>query len=191
MEVFLSWDKALMLWLNTDAFPILDKVMWYFSEKLFWIPVYAILLFSIFKKYGTKIFVWAIVFIALCVLLNDQTASGIFKTWVARPRPSHTPGLEELLHFVREPNGNLYKGGQFGFYSSHAANYAGVVTLYILIMKPQTWIKWLLVSWVVLISYSRIYLGVHFPSDILMGLLMGMLYGWICFRLFKFILHKF
>lgn len=191
MEFFLSLDESLMLWLNTDAFPFLDKAMWYFSEKLFWIPVYVLLLFSIYKKYGTKIFIWAIIFIALSVLLNDQTASGLFKSWVARPRPSHTPGIEEFLHFVREPNGNLYKGGQFGFYSSHAANYAGVVTFYLLLMRPRKWIKAFLVFWVFLISYSRIYLGVHFPSDILMGLLMGVAYGWICHFIFKTVLRKF
>lgn len=186
MNGLLELDYQLMEWLNTDAFPFLDRVMWYFSEKLFWIPVYLVLLFALYKKYSTKFFVWVIVFLALSVLINDQVASGIFKNWVGRFRPSHDPLIEAKLHYSLEPNGQIYKGGKFGFYSSHAANYAGVAVLFLLWMRPvKRWIVALCILWVLLISYSRIYLGVHFPSDILMGLTMGTLVGFLCFFLWK------
>lgn len=180
-----------MLWLNTDAFPFLDGPMWYFSSKFFWTPIYALLLFTLYKKYSGKYFIWVIVFIALCVLINDQTASGIFKNWIGRIRPSHDLDISSQLHFVMEPNGNLYKGGRFGFYSSHAANMAGVATLYWLLMRPmKTIFVALLVLWVMLISYSRIYLGVHYPLDVLMGLFMGTLGGWLSFVLWKKLITK-
>jgi undecaprenyl-diphosphatase len=186
MSGLLEFDYQLMEWLNTDAFPFLDRIMWYFSEKLFWIPIYLLLLYALYKKYSTKVFVWVIVFLALSVLINDQVASGIFKNWVGRFRPSHDPLIQTKLHYSLEPNGQVYKGGKFGFYSSHAANYAGVAVLFILWMRPvKRWVAALCVLWVLLISYSRIYLGVHFPSDILMGLTMGTLVGFLCFFLWK------
>lgn len=182
----LEFDHQLMLLLNTDAFPFLDKVMWYVSEKYTWVPVYLILLFYLYKKYPGRRYVLIILFIAVCIALNDQTASGLFKNWVQRLRPSHDPSINGLLHYVAEPNGNVYRGGKFGFYSSHAANYAGIVTLVLFWLKPLNKLAiYLLISWCILIGYSRIYLGVHFPSDVLMGWAMGVLYGTLCFFLWK------
>jgi len=180
-----------MLWLNTDAFPFLDGPMWYFSSKFFWTPIYALMLYALFKKYNAKYFLWIVVMIALCVLINDQTASGLFKNWIARSRPSHDPEISSQLHLVLEPNGNLYRGGRFGFYSSHAANMAGVVTLFILMMKPmRRLLSALLILWVLLISYSRIYLGVHYPFDVLMGLFMGVAGGLLCYFIWKKLMQK-
>ena len=165
--------------------------MWYFSSKFFWTPIYALLLFSLYKKFKGKYFVWVVLFIALCVLINDQTASGIFKNWIGRLRPSHDDSIASQLHFVFEPNGNLYKGGRFGFYSSHAANMAGVVTVFLLWMRPlKKILTALLILWVLLISYSRIYLGVHFPFDVLMGLFMGVLGGLFSYFLWKKLMQK-
>lgn len=177
-----QWDIAVLQWLNTDAYPFLDRFMWLCSEKLFWIPIYLLLIYRIFLKFGWKWLGVALVFIGLTVLINDQLASGLFKNWIGRLRPSHDDRIQDLLHYVLEPNGQLYKGGKFGFYSSHAANYAGITTFFILIVRPNRW--WIigLIFWTALIAYSRMYLGVHFPTDILMGLTMGCIVGWLCFK---------
>lgn len=187
----MNFDYDLMRWMNTDAFPWLDQPMWWFSTKWFWSPVYALLLFVLYKKYPGKYFIWIVLAIAVCILINDQTASGIFKNWIARLRPSYDPLLQGELHHVLEPNGQIYRGGKFGFYSSHAANMAGVVTLMFLWMPEwNKWKKALLILWVLLIGYSRIYLGVHFPTDVLMGLAMGVLGGWLSFFVWKWTMRK-
>lgn len=181
-----SLDQQLFLALNFDGGPTLDHFMWWASGKYSWVPLYVLLLVALKKMLDWKTFVWALVIIALCVTINDQVASGIFKNWIQRLRPSHEPSLEGLVHLVREPNGNWYRGGKFGFYSSHAANNAGVALLLILLLKVSK--KWQMVAlslWVVLIGYSRIYLGAHYPGDILMGFFMGTLIGWLCYQVYK------
>jgi undecaprenyl-diphosphatase len=185
-------DRALFLVLHGQHVAWLDTLMWYVSEKYTWLPVYALLLILLYCRYPGKWFLLVVVMIAVNITLNDQLASAVFKDMVARLRPSHDPALEGMIQFVKEPNGQLYRGGLYGFYSSHAANYAGVVTFFILLMRPlRKFSVVLLLAWVLLISYSRIYLGVHFPGDVLMGLLMGTLIGWICFRVFKMMYQKF
>lgn len=147
--------------------------MWYISTKWLWIPVYAWMLYILFKRFKEDHFLWLLFLIATCVLINDQVASSLFKNWIGRLRPSHEPMLQGLVHLVNGPNGQLYKGGTFGFYSSHAANLAGVVTMFIVLIKPKGLLMALPLAMVVLVSYSRIYLGVHYPTDILIGWLMG------------------
>jgi undecaprenyl-diphosphatase len=188
LEKLLELDQSLFLLLNGAHADWLDIPMWLISTRWFWIPIYFFLLLSLFKRYKGWSFVVLLVIVALCITINDQVASGIFKEWVGRPRPTHTEGLKEYVHTVKDLSGNEYRGGRFGFYSSHAANLFGVVILFVVCMKPlKGWWIALLYLWVTLIAYSRIYLGVHFPGDILMGMGMGTLVGWICALIFLMI----
>lgn len=181
-----SIDQQLFLALNFDGGPTLDSFMWWASGKWSWVPLYVFLLLAMKKKLEWKLFFWALFMIAVCIAINDQVASGLFKNWIQRLRPSHEPALEGLVHLVREPNGNWYKGGSFGFYSSHAANNAGVACFFLLLMNVREWQKIVMLLFMVLtVGYSRIYLGVHYPGDILMGFFMGMIIGWLCYQVYK------
>ena len=108
--------------------------------------------------------------IGVTVGLADYVSSGIIKHLVCRPRPTHEPMLEGLVHIV-----NGYRGGHYGFVSSHAANTMGVALLYCLIWKNESHHVWWLMIWVVLNCWSRMYLGVHYPGDIIGGLIVGAL----------------
>jgi len=151
--------------------------MFRLTEQLYWFPFFAVVLYFIFKRFGKR----AVLFllgIAVTIALADQFTFRFMKPFFARLRPTHQPELEGLVHFV-----NNYKGGLYGFASSHAANSFGVATfLYLEARKKIPWI-WVMFVWAVVFSYTRIYLGVHYPGDIIVGALVGSVMGYISFRL--------
>ena len=165
-------DEQLFLWLNGLHAPWLDTPMYMISGKLFWLPLYAVILFLIIRKYK-----WQSIPVLLClgtvIALADQLTSGIMKPMFERFRPSHSPGLEGLVHHV-----NNYKGGKFGFASSHAANTFGLAMYVWWVLKDHYGKIWGLFVWAAVVSYSRIYLGVHFPGDIIVGGAIGLLAGY-------------
>ena len=122
LDSIISADQSLFQILHGPHTPWLDVVMWYTSEKLVWIPVYILLLYLLYKKFPGKIFILVTICIAASITLNDRISSGVFKNAVARLRPSHEPQLENSIQYVKEPNGQIYRGGEYGFYSSPAAN---------------------------------------------------------------------
>lgn len=159
-----------MLRLNGDAGPLVDTIMWWASSVAFWIPLYAFITWLVWRRFSWRGTIGFIVVAALMVLCADQTAT-LFKTFMPKLRPTHNPELTGILHTV-----NGYVGGLYGTVSSHAANTLGFAILTGLVMK-QRWIWVMLLPWVALVSYSRIYLGVHYPFDVMFGLLDGLLWG--------------
>ena len=155
--------------------------MWIVSAKTTWIPLYVLLIGLLVWRYRQPAMthvkwlqkvpacVVMIVAIGLAVGAADFIASGILKDWVARPRPSRVPELEGVLHLV-----NGYKSGQYGFVSSHAANTMAVALLFSLIWRNKIATVGLML-WVAANCYSSVYLGVHYPTDILGGLIVGSL----------------
>lgn len=119
--------------------------------------------------------------LALAVLMADQVSSGLIKHLVERLRPTHDPSLESMVHVV-----NGYRGGLYGFVSSHAANAFAVATLLSFITR-QRLVAFSLFAWALLQCYSRMYLGVHYPGDILGGIAVGMLAGWLVWCLMRWI----
>ncbi|MFN8208846.1 MAG: phosphatase PAP2 family protein [Bacteroidales bacterium] len=161
-------DTRVFLFLNGLHSPGADQLMWWFTKGWIWAPLYLVFLIVLWKKLRTKIWV-AIVAIILLVAITDQTSVRFFKNPVQRLRPSHNPQLTGQVHTV-----NGYKGGKFGFISSHAANTFGIALLLALLVRRK-WFSLTLLGWAALMSYSRIYLGVHYPGDIFCGMLWGML----------------
>ncbi|MHC1702910.1 MAG: phosphatase PAP2 family protein [Tenuifilaceae bacterium] len=165
IETLLNLDTQLFLFLNGLNSPFWDPVMVFASGKLTWLPFYLLLIFFIARKHGWKT-LWWLVAIALVIVAADQISVGLFKNVFQRLRPCHTPDLNGLVHLVGKC------GGKFGFVSSHAANTFGVAVFLSLLFKNK-WATLGLIFWAAFVSYSRIYLGVHFPGDILCGALLG------------------
>lgn len=176
MEKLKSIDTELFLFLNGKHNAFFDFIMYWASDKLFWIPFYFVLLLIIIKIFKTKsieIFIAIGILITLC----DQTASHLIKQTVKRLRPSHEPKLEKLIHLS-----DAGPGGQYGFVSSHAANAFGIAIFIILLLpKKFNWLKWILLFWACLVSYSRIYNGVHYPSDVIVASIIGIIYGFLVY----------
>ena len=181
LEQLLHIDTEILLAINGWHAPWADTLMWIISAKTTWIPLYLLLIGLLVWRYRqpaptpikwlqkVPACVVMIVAIGLAVGAADFIASGILKDLVARPRPSRVPELEGVLHLV-----NGYKSGQYGFVSSHAANTMAVALLFSLIWRNKIATVGLML-WVAANCYSRMYLGVHYPTDILGGLIVGSL----------------
>ncbi len=180
------WDTDLFLWLNFDGGSFIDSMMLFASGKLSWVPLYILILWLVWRRAGWRGVVFAVVAIGAAVGLSDMI-SGIFKhtgllkgllpDFPVRLRPIYTPELEGLVHFI---NG----GGEFGTVSAHAATSISIALIATLAIR-RGWFAAIMWTQVALVCYSRIYLGYHFPQDILLGAFVGTLSGgamWLTFR---------
>ena len=170
-------DHQIFLYLNSLNTPFWDKVMYTISLTYVWIPLYLSILIYMGFRYKRKILI-ILLFIIVAVTLTDQIAL-IIKNAVDRLRPCHEPSLSGLVHTV-----NGYCGGRYGFVSSHAANSFNVALLSLMFIQKR-WYTFSIVIWAAVVGYSRIYLGVHYPGDVLCGSILGALIGWIIFKLYN------
>ena len=175
-------DQQLFLFLNSFHSPFFDEVMWIISARVTWIPLYIAILVALGIKYKRK-FLIIILMIIIAVLLSDRISFYI-KNGVERLRPSHEPAIEGLVHIVKG-----YSGGLYGFVSAHASNAFMVAVLSLSLIRKK-WFTYSIIFWALLVGYSRIYLGVHYPGDVLCGSILGVLIGWSVIRLYGFIDKK-
>lgn len=176
LEQLIEWDKAVFLFLNNTHTPFWDHFMWIYTGRLTWVPLILSLLFVLFRK-NWKEAVLVVVALALTITLCDQFASSLCKPYFARFRPAQDP---EFSPFVTNVNG--YRGGRYGFISSHAANSFGAVVLLALIFRNRLFTITAVV-WAIVNCYSRIYLGVHYPGDILAGTVAGIVIAVIVYAI--------
>lgn len=175
LEAIDQLDRQLLYFLNSYHSWWADELMVLATHRFTWVPLYLALAIWLLVKYKRDGLI-LVLGCGLVLALSDQISASIIKPWAARLRPSHNPDVLPGLQLVDDIRGGLY-----GFVSSHASNSAAVATFLLcsLRTKPQ-WLVLSLAMWVLLVSYSRIYLGVHYPTDILAGWAIGFVVGLLC-----------
>lgn len=171
-------DQQLFLFLNSLHSSFWDTVMHAISGRVIWAPLYLAILLYISFRYKRK-FLIIIPFIILAVTLADQVSVQLFKNIFLRLRPCHEPSLAGMVHLV---NGEC--GGLYGFVSSHASNSFNVALLSLMLIKRR-WYTISIITWASVIGYSRIYLGVHYPGDVVFGAMVGAFIGWGVYKLYE------
>jgi len=173
LESVQSFDQSLFVFFNRIAtHPFLDLLMPFFRESTFWIPFYLFLIVFVFVNFGKKGWVW-LLFAFITVLLTDQLSSSIIKNWVQRPRPCADPIFSDQVRLLLD-----HCSGGYSFTSSHATNHFGVATfLFITLGRYFGKWKYLLFIWAALICYAQVYVGVHYPLDVVFGAFLGFTIG--------------
>lgn len=175
LETLSNLDTQLFLFFNRHTSPFWDIIMYYGTLKYTWIPLYLLILFGIGRKYKLQT-ILIVIFIALLITMTDQLSmfsKELFERW----RPCRDP---ELGPFI-----NLYQGkcgGRFGFFSAHAASSFGLAYFTSKLIKRR-WFTISIFTWAAFVAYTRVYLGSHFPGDIIVGAIIGIILGWINIKL--------
>ena len=173
-------DTDLFLFLNGFHSPFWDRVMWFVSGKLEWLPLYIILAGWLIYKFRWKA-VLVFIFTTLLITASDQLSVKMFKEVFQRLRPCRNEEIIDLVYIV-----NGYCAGKYSFVSSHAANSFALAAFTSLILKNRAY-SWFIYSWAAVVSYSRIYLGVHYPGDVLGGAVLGIGVGVMLWLLYRYV----
>lgn len=174
LEVLKHIDQQVFLSLNGQVNPFFDQMMYFISEKYVWIPFYIILMAFLIRRYRWKA-IWILIGVIIMITLTDQI-SNVLKDSVKRFRPCKDPEISHLVHIV-----NNYCRSSYGFVSAHAANSFALATLISLLYR-KPWIIWGMTLWAAIVSYSRIYLGVHYPGDVICGGLLGVIIAFLIYK---------
>ncbi len=175
-ELIIGLDTELLLWINSHNAPFWDIFMYVASGKWIWVPFYITLLYAIYLSYGFRSMILVGVMTALAITASDQLCGSLIRPVFERMRPTN-PGnpISKFVHIVEG-----YRGGRYGFPSCHAANTFSLATMTSLMFRRWRFTLFILL-WATIISYTRLYLGVHYPGDILAGLIVGTICGAVCY----------
>lgn len=180
VEQLLPIERDFFFMLNGSDHVFLDSFMFIYSGKLIWIPLFLVALGVFTYKKNWKEVAIFLVCAVLVGVLCDQISASVIKPLFERLRPTHHPDFKELVHVV-----NNYRGGRLGFVSAHAANGFGVATFFSLLFRYRLFTI-VIFSWALITAYSRIYLGVHFITDVIGGILLGISVGLIVYYIYRF-----
>lgn len=182
LEKILSIDTELFVFLNGLGSEKYDGFWLLITRQTSWIPLFILLIYLIFKKLGTKQSFYLLLFVAILIVLTDQTAN-LFKNGFQRLRPCNNPEINSFIRIVQSRS-------SYSFFSGHASSSMGVATFLYLIFRKDFKYFWLLFFWPLIFAYSRIYLGLHYPLDIISGYLCGGILGFLMFKLYLFAKNK-
>jgi undecaprenyl-diphosphatase len=178
-------DTSLFLFLNGLHNHFFDVLMYCIAGKYTWIPFYALLLFFVYKKFKSRTW-YILIAVTILIWMSDQLSVHLFKEVFQRYRPCHNLIIQQQVHVV----GNC--GGTYGFISSHASNtFALAIFLSLIFRQSARKLFYVLVVWASIVSYSRIYLGVHYPADVAVGALFGSLLGILIYLIYTYVMDKF
>lgn len=176
-EKILSLDKQLFIFLNSLGSETYDGLWLFITKQFNWIPLFILLLYIIFKELGKKQTLYLLLFVAILLLFTDQITN-VFKNGFQRLRPCNNPEINSFIRIVQSRS-------SFSFFSGHAANSMAVATFLYFLLKNKFKHFWVLFLWPLIFAYSRIYLGLHYPLDIICGYLFGAILGFFIFKIYR------
>ena len=183
LETLLELDKNLFIFLNGLGSEAYDGFWLFITKQINWIPIFALILYLVFKHLGWRHAVLIILVMALLVLLTDQTTN-LFKNYFQRLRPVNNTDLDDVIHFV-------HKRSSFSFISGHASNSMAAAFFLYKVLKPYLKYMGFIFLWPLIFAYSRIYLGLHYPGDILCGYVWGILMALIMLKLYVYLRNRY
>lgn len=186
---FILWlsdiDARLLLIVNGAHSPFFDSVMWCISGRWIWVPFYAVLAYLLFRRMSWKRASICLVTIGLIILAADQTCATLIRPEIGKLRPANLNNpLSSFVHVV-----NGYRGGRYGFPSCHAANTFALAVFMSLVIRHK-WFTVMMFSWAFVVSYSRMYLGVHYFGDLFCGATIGSLFAVLFYYLQNYLFKR-
>lgn len=182
IETLTSLDNQILLFFNGNHTPLLDEFMSLVTGKWIWIPFYVYLIDLLFKKLGPRKAAYALLAVTLAIVMADQICASVIRPWAGRLRPCNPDNpIFQYITLVKD----IHPGG-YSWPSCHAANTFALATLLSLVVRSRGFAAFMF-AWAVMVSVSRLYLGVHYPTDILSGAAFGSLFGYIALVIVNYI----
>ena len=182
LDFLIDIDTQIYLFFNGMHTPLLDRFMMLFTGRFIWIPMYVALAIMLLKTFGAKLAGIYLIAIGVAIALTDQTCATFIRPAVARLRPSNPANPLSAMAVIVDG----YRGGRYGFPSCHSANSFALATFIGCLIRRPKFVAFIII-WAVLNSYTRLYLGVHYPGDLLIGAIIGSGFGYLCYRVARHI----
>jgi undecaprenyl-diphosphatase len=183
LEKIQEIDSDLLVYLNSLGSETFDPLWLIITKQLYWTPVFLLMFFIIYKKIGGKQTLYLLLFIAVLIAFTDQ-ATNLAKNTFQRLRPCNNPDINTIIRIVQSRK-------SYSFFSGHAANTMAVATFLFFVLKRHFKYLGFLFLWPLIFAYSRIYLGLHYPGDILTGYFFGAIFGFLMFKVYQNLKRKY